>query len=240
MKLETRNSSLNTTIVGKDNVTFEVIREFAGGKDNVGEEVIVIQVYPTLTVEDTDKLDSTTMHLLNRMSQLGWRKVHMVNLFSQVEKGKILAGRLKNVDKENVEYIKALIKRLSECKVFVCWGNSLVSNEATNQTKKQILEYFMNCFPNKKLYHIIPDNMYEELKGTHILYLGLRYSNDDWNVEEFPIKEEYERIQKQLKGKENKDETVKEKGKKKINVRKNSKHDGCGTDAEHDSSESNK
>lgn len=238
MKIEERKGCLNTSIIGIGDTTYEVIRELGGSGTKEGEEVIVIQVYPTLSTKDTYKLDSTTMHLLNKMPELGWKKVHMVNLFSKVEKGKILAGKLKSVDKDNFEYIKALVKRIPECKFFVCWGNSLTTNEATNKTKKQILEYFIKNYPDKKLYHIVVDSMYEEMRGTHILFLGLRYSTDSWNVEEFPTKEEYERIRMQLKERENKNEI--EKGKKSTDVCKNRKHDGHKTDGENDTSESDK
>lgn len=45
------------------------------------------------------------------MKQLGWKKVHILNLFSKIAKWKPPAGELKAVDKENMAYIniKSLI-----------------------------------------------------------------------------------------------------------------------------------
>ena len=214
LKYAENNCALKTHIIGTEKKTFEIIREWEGME--VGEEVVVIQINPTIGIQNMEKIDSTTMHLLNKMKELKWRKVHLLNLFSTVTQGKLLASNLKSVDEENINYIKSIFKMHgAEKKIVIAWGNSLATNSATNQSKKELLEIFQKMFPKGKLYQIVTDNAEDNLQGTHILFLGLRYSNDIWYIEEFPLKEELKRLTKLLEMKKEKpDKSEKKKGKK--------------------------
>ena len=186
------------TVIGTEKNTFEIIRESEGG-DFKGEEVIVIQVYPTINIHTADTMDSTSLHLQNKMRELGWSKVHMLNIFSQVVHRKPLASTLKSLDKENLEYIREVLKTVGEqSKVIICWGNSLMTNKAANESKKAILEMYQKLHPKKKLWQIMTDGMVEELTGTHILFLGLRHAGDNWYLEEYPVKKELSRIESLL------------------------------------------
>lgn len=186
--------AMKVTVVGTEKNTYEIIRELEG-EECKGEEVIVIQVYPTISLQTADTIDSTSLHLQNKMKELGWSKVHMLNIFSQVVNRKPLASTLKMIDEENLSYIKEVFQTVGQqSKVIICWGNSLLTNKAANESKRAVLEAYQKLYPKKKLWQIVTDSMYEEMAGTHILFLGLRYADDNWYLEEYPIKKELGRL----------------------------------------------
>ncbi len=187
------SQTIKTTIIGTERNTFEIIKEYAG-ENSSGNEAAIIQLYPTVGIGDIGITDSTTLHLQNKMGQLGWSKVHMVNLFSQIAKRKPLAGDLKAVDKENMAYVKNVISDVGKRgKIIVAWGNSHSANLIVNESKKELLE-FLQSTQRGNVCQLIAENMITETEGTHILFLGLRYADDEWHLTDYPVKAQLEKI----------------------------------------------
>ena len=209
------SQTIKTTIIGTERNTFEIIKEYAEEKPVAGEEVAIIQLYPTVGIEDAEVTDSTTLHLQNKMKQLGWTKVHMVNLFSQIARKKPLAGDLKAVDKENMAYVKNLISDVGKRgKIVVAWGNSHSTNLVVNESKKELLEFLISS-QSKNIYQLIADSMETEAEGTHILFLGLRYADDEWQLTDYPAKAQLEKISAQVQKRKPKTEDKKQPEEKK-------------------------
>jgi len=209
------SQTIKTTIIGTERNTFEIIKEYAEEKPVAGEEVAIIQLYPTVGIEDAEVTDSTTLHLQNKMKQLGWTKVHMVNLFSQIARKKPLAGDLKAVDKENMAYVKNLISDVGKRgKIVVAWGNSHSTNLVVNESKKELLEFLLSS-QSENVYQLVADSMETEAEGTHILFLGLRYADDEWQLTDYPAKAQLEKISAQVQKRKPKVEDKKQPEEKK-------------------------
>lgn len=209
------SQTIKTTIIGTERNTFEIIKEYAEEKAVVGDEVAIIQLYPTVGIEDVGATDSTTLHLQNKMKQLGWAKVHMVNLFSQIARRKPLAGDLKAVDKENMAYVKNLISDVGKRgKIVVAWGNSHSTNLVVNESKKELLEFLLSS-QSENVYQLVADNLETETEGTHILFLGLRYADDEWQLTGYPAKAQLEKISAQVQKRKPKTEDKKQPEEKK-------------------------
>lgn len=97
------SQTIKTTVIGTDKNTYEIIKEYTEDKSSSGEEAVIIQLYPTVGIDDVSKTDSTTLHLQNKMKQLGWKKVHILNLFSKIAKWKPLA--VNETKKELLEFL---------------------------------------------------------------------------------------------------------------------------------------
>ena len=197
MKLEKKVSTMTTTVIGTDSNTYEIIREIKGMED--GEEAYIIQLYPTVSIQSAERIDSTAQHLINKMLEMKWKKVHLLNLYSMVAHQKPKAGDLKNVDKENLAYIRKILSSAdAKAKVIIGWGNSLQSNKSANESKLVLLEGLAGVQGKRKLWQIVTDGMDIELTGTHILFLGLRYAGCVWTLTEYPAKTEMDKLTKAL------------------------------------------
>lgn len=197
MKLEKKASTMATTVIGTESNTYEIIREIKGMED--GEEAYIIQLYPTVSIRNTERIDSTAQHLINKMPEMKWRKVHLLNLYSMVALQKPKAGDLKNIDKENLAYIRKILSSAdAKAKIIIGWGNSLQTNKSANESKLVLLEGLTGAQGKKKLWQVIADGMDIELTGTHILFLGLRYAGCIWTLTEYPAKTEIDRLTKVL------------------------------------------
>ncbi len=197
MKLEKKVSTMTTTVIGTESNTYEIIREIKGMED--GEEAYIIQLYPTVSIRNAERIDSTAQHLINKMIEMKWKKVHLLNLYSMVAHQKPKAGDLKNVDKENLAYIRKILSNAdAKAKVIIAWGNSLQSNKSANESKLVLLEGLAGIQGKKKLWQIVADGMDIELTGTHILFLGLRYAGCVWTLTEYPAKTEMDKLTKAL------------------------------------------
>ena len=203
------SQTIKTTVIGTESNTYEIIKEYTEDKSSSGEEAAIIQLYPTVGIGDVSRTDSTTLHLQNKMKQLGWKKVHILNLFSKIAKWKPLAGELKAVDKENMTYIKKSISDVAKRgKIIICWGNSHSSNLAVNETKKELLEFLISS--KIEAFQLVAENMLNETEGTHILFLGLRHAGDKWSVLSYPAEEELERISAQVQKRQPKEKAKKQ------------------------------
>lgn len=197
MKLEKKVSTMTTTVIGTESNTYEIIREIKGMED--GEEAYIIQLYPTVSIQSAERIDSTAQHLINKMLEMKWKKVHLLNLYSMVAHQKPKAGDLKNVDKENLAYIRKILSNAdAKAKVIIAWGNSLQSNKSANESKLVLLEGLAGVQGKRKLWQIVTDGMDIELTGTHILFLGLRYAGCVWTLTEYPAKTEMDKLTKAL------------------------------------------
>lgn len=197
MKLEKKVSTMTTTVIGTESNTYEIIREIKGMED--GEEAYIIQLYPTVSIQSAERIDSTAQHLINKMLEMKWKKVHLLNLYSMVAHQKPKAGDLKNVDKENLAYIRKILSSAdAKAKVIIGWGNSLQSNKSANESKLVLLEGLAGVQGKRKLWQIVTDGMDIELTGTHILFLGLRYAGCVWTLTEYPAKTEMDKLTKAL------------------------------------------
>ena len=192
------SQTIKTTVTGTESNTFEIVKEYSEENAAAGEEVAIIQLYPTVGISDVGAIDSTTLHLQNKMKQLGWTKVHMLNLFSQIARRKPLAGDLKAVDKENMAYVKSVVSDVGKRgKIIVAWGNSHSTNLVVNESKKELLEFLISSQAGKA-FQLVADDMMTEGEGTHILFLGLRYADDEWQVTDYPVKAQLEKIAAQV------------------------------------------
>ena len=74
--------TMTTSIVGTDDgrETYEIRRTF----DVEGKSAVLIALYPTVSLLNPIKMDSSTMYLLNHMHELGYNDIRIVNLFSKV------------------------------------------------------------------------------------------------------------------------------------------------------------
>ena len=74
--------TMTTSIVGTDDgrETYEIRRTF----DVEGKSAVMIALYPTVSLLNPIKMDSSTMYLLNHMHELGYNDIRIVNLFGKV------------------------------------------------------------------------------------------------------------------------------------------------------------
>ena len=74
--------TMTTSIVGTDDgrETYEISRTF----DVEGKSAVLIALYPTVSLLNPIKMDSSTMYLLNHTHKLGYNDIRIVNLFSKV------------------------------------------------------------------------------------------------------------------------------------------------------------
>ncbi|WP_035768688.1 DUF1643 domain-containing protein [Butyrivibrio sp. NC2002] len=190
MDVKSTEIIFKTTVIGTANNTYEVIRE---SHVNDGSEAIIIQLYPTISVDNPYVLDTTTMHLINKMPELNISKAHVLNLFSKVITQKPLSSDLPTIDEENLNYISRALKSINNnVKVIIAWGNSHITNLIVNRSKLKVLELIMAN--NLDAYQIISSDSPMLPDGCHILFLGLRYSDNCWQLEKFPLDSEFKRI----------------------------------------------
>ena len=183
-----------------------------------GKRGIFILLYPTRDESNFHVEDMTNVHILNHMMEFGLSSYTIVNLFSQVTKSR-LSTRGLLVDEENMKYIENEIfgkMVLEDTIVVVAWGNSHQTSRAVSQSKLRILEYWLEHYPNEKLYQLTAKGIEPNTYGIHPLFMGIRYGNVVWNLEPYPIKkilknlqrEEQEKIENEQAKQENKVEAV--------------------------------
>lgn len=155
-----------------------------------GGRGIFILLYPTRNTENIHVEDSTNVHLLNHMKELGLKEYVIVNLFSTVTQSK-LSTRGLALDKENLDYIKeSVFKGLNNPadKVIVAWGNSHQTSRVVNQAKLEVLKMWQEMYGDGMLYQLTADGLDKENAGVHPLYMGIRYANALWKLEPYPAK----------------------------------------------------
>lgn len=156
-------------------------------EDISGVEGIFILLYPTRDITNYHVVDSTSMHLMNHMNDLGLNSFTIVNLFSTVTKSRLSTCGL-SIDQENLAYIKEEIfsKVSKDTKVIVAWGNSHMTSAAVNHSKELILSLYEEVCPGQKLYQLTCSGLEKDNMGVHPLYLGIRHKNATWNLSVYP------------------------------------------------------
>ena len=88
------------------------------------------------TGDNITKIDSTQLHLINHMKEMGLSEVRIVNLYSEVFERKPAVSQL-TYDTENFEYISKVVNDADtdSCKLIIAYGSSLGGNKMTNTIK---------------------------------------------------------------------------------------------------------
>lgn len=190
-----KECSVKTEIISSEDFkkTFSVKKTIEGAE---GKDGIIIQLNPTVTAEETNVLDTTTMHLLNHLSELELKSVQMINLFSKVCKGKLSSKNLE-LDLENLKYIESLMKEKDfKDKVFiVAWGSSMLHSKTCNESKKQIVAMFKKHCKTGTLWQLRSKNLeISKYPAVHVLFLGIRHKAEKWSLIPFETSEIEEEI----------------------------------------------
>lgn len=201
MNMVTENVNMLVEVTGSDDGqnTYEVRRKWGDGE----KKSLVIELYPTISAEECEKLDLSAMHLLNHTKELGWNDVHIVNLYSNIFDSKPLAGQLKD-DIANLSYIEEMLERddIREYDIVIAWGNSLSTHIGTVKAKIDLLNMLKDKGLLEQVKCIVTENLsVVECYGVHPLYLGLRYAKDKWSLVEYPVEKELEKLEEVLKPK---------------------------------------
>lgn len=218
-KMITKKQEMNLLVIGSDDDknTYAVLREWKEGEG----KALVIEIYPTLSPsEQYIKNDLSSFHLMNHISELGWREMEVVNLYSKVFSYKPLSRQLKKEDL-NTTYIESLLNEtdIKEKDVVIAWGTSLDKHKITNEAKFDLLKKLKEKGLEKQIKYLVTEDMGENVSvGVHPLFLGLQHSKSHWMLKQFPLDEEIEKLSKLLAEKP----IVKKKGEKKSGY-KNSK-----------------
>lgn len=190
---------LKTTVVCSDDQSkvYEICREF----DSDGDEVILVTLYPTLA--EPNLCDLSGLHLLNHASdeKLNFKTIHFVFLFSQVVKGKLSAKTLE-VDRENLNYIREIIKKTTDSKIIISFGSSLEKNAVVTESKVELFKIIKEMRSDDALWKISAEGMEED--APHILFAGIRYGDLEWSLSHYIVPHKYtpEGYKEYLAGKE--------------------------------------
>lgn len=79
--METKKEQITTEVVFNGDRTYEIKRRIEGCK---GDKAILIGLYPTIDGDNITKIDSTQLHLINHMKEMGLSEVRIMNLYSEV------------------------------------------------------------------------------------------------------------------------------------------------------------
>ena len=189
--METKREQITTEVVFNGDRTYEIKRRIEGYK---GDKAILIGLYPTIDGDNITKIDSTQLHLINHMKELGLNEVRIMNLYSEVFDRKPTTSKL-TYDKENFEYITQAVNTAGEYKLIIAYGSSHSSNKTTNTLKKNLLEAISNSNSKDRVYQIgseYNDTMSSD--PTHVLYLGLRHGDERWNLMPLDVNAEKEKV----------------------------------------------
>lgn len=165
--------------------TYEVRRKWK----EKGKKALVIELYPTINVENCGKMDVSTMHLLNHAEDFGWGELRIVNLYSTVITGK---PRLSELKEDSLPYIEDILeeKDIKTYDIVIAWGNSLTKHQTTINIKTDLLAMLeeKGLITNVKCISVSGLDGKKNI-GIHPLYLGLHYSKDVWHLSQYPVKE---------------------------------------------------
>lgn len=171
--------------------TYEVRRKWK----EKGKKALVIELYPTITVENCGKMDVSTMHLLNHAEDFRWSELRIVNLYSTVITGK---PRLAELKEDSLPYIEEILEEedIKSYDIVIAWGNSLSKHQSTTNIKADLF----TMLEKKGLGNNVKCISVEGLEGTmgvgiHPLYLGLHYSKVKWQLVKYPLKEMMKELQ---------------------------------------------
>ena len=207
--MKTGELNLKTQIIGSndDKNTYEVRRTW----DENGKTAIVIELYPTVNVLNIDKMDVSTMHLMNHVKELGWGSVRIVNLYSTVFYEKPRTSMLLE-DEENMEYLKTIFSQndIKEHDIIIAWGSGLSNHLLTSKKKLAILELLSKKKLDGLVKCIEPEYMDDiTQQGVHPLFLGLHHGKEKWCLSKYDVKVAISQLKKLID--KSKEKTVEKK-----------------------------
>ena len=186
MKTVTHNSCIETEIIcSPDNKNTYCITKRLKGVE--GETGIIVMLFPTRNADNMNADDSTLNHIVAHLDNFGFNEVKIINLFSRVVNSRISSRGLQ-VDTENMKFIEDVIladKELNKQKFIVAWGNSMETSKAVNDSKKQVIEMFLNKLSKGKIYQIVCPERDITDGACHPLFLGIRAKTSRWRLMEF-------------------------------------------------------
>lgn len=193
--METTTGELITTIVhNEENTkTFEIKREFKGIE---GEDIILLQLFPTLGKGDEFTMDSTNRHIINHRQDLNIRSIRFINLFATRCNAR-MSTRNVSIDEENIKYIESVMKEknFKKYRFVVAYGCTMNNCTVATKTKFLIFKLFKKYNPEGEMYQISVDGLdSKNANAVHILFLGIRHSNSTWFYEKFTIPELKEKV----------------------------------------------
>lgn len=221
--------TMQTELVASEDMihTYSVSRKFDNGFDR---RILVCELYPTLSLDRISEFDLSTMHLLNHIRQLGdFSEVQIVNLFSFVcTNGKPTANKLKADDIENQAYLEDVLDEAKDddTSIVIAWGSTWNQNETVQNLKQMVLNWIAEKGLEENTFHIVCDYLDTEKQCcTHPLYMGLRFSKEEWSLEKLDVQKMLEEMQPKEKVDEKKQPKKKGRGKK--NVSEDNGQTGC-------------
>lgn len=179
--METKREQITTEVVFNGDRTYEIKRRIEGYK---GDKAILIGLYPAIDGDNITKIDSTQLHLINHMKEMGLSEVRIMNLYSEVFERKPTVSQL-TYDTENFEYISKAVNEADtdSCKLIIAYGSSLGGNKMTNTIKHNLLTVISKSRIKNNVYQIGSEyNDTISSEPTHVLYLGLRHGDERWNL----------------------------------------------------------
>ena len=170
--------TMTTSIVGTDDgrETYEIRRTF----DVEGKSVVLIALYPTVSLLNPIKMDSSTMYLLNHMHELGYNDIWIVNLFGKVFERKPSLKQLRE-SQYNISHIESLLDKVKadSMDIIIAWGSSMKRNKLSNEIKLQILEMIRDKGLEKYVKELTSVELEQETLCPHMLWTGL-HCQDTW------------------------------------------------------------
>ncbi len=131
--MKTQKSVLERSVVLSDDEfhCYEICHTLQNVK---GNSAFLVTLYPSYAGH---KLDSTTLHIINHMQELGLKQIRIINLFSKIVHGNKMSTRGIEIDTNNMKYIEKIMqeKDFLEKPFILGWGSSLASSLVANQTK---------------------------------------------------------------------------------------------------------
>ena len=160
-KLMEKESVLRTKLTASadGSRTYSIVKTIEGA--TAGGKGIFVLLYPTRNLDNLHVEDSTNVHILNHMQELGLGGYVIVNLFSTVTQTK-LSTRGIALDIDNLNYIKdKVFKEVDESKdkVIIAWGNSHQTSKVVNQAKLEILKMWTEMHKERKLYQLTANGL---------------------------------------------------------------------------------
>ena len=193
------NFNMAVTATGSDDgsQTYEIRRTM----QREGRKSLVIELYPTLACEEADRLDLSSMHLMNHASELGWNDVRVVNLYADVVSGKPRVSELNDAE-NSLPYIEDILEEddINEYDIIIAWGSALSTHKASINLKIDILTMLKEKGLTSQIKCIGTDTMFmAESYGVHPLYLGLHYGKDVWSLVDYPLEDEIKKLNDSLR-----------------------------------------
>lgn len=190
MKTTVHKSCIETELVCSEdgNNTYEIIKRLKGTEGDIG---IIVMLFPTRNGDNINSDDNTINHLVSHMKDFNFKEIRIINLFSKVVNSRISSRGLQ-VDENNMQFIEEIIladKDLNKHKFIVAWGNSMESSKAVNESKKKIIEMYLNKIPKGKIEQIVCPQRQIVDGASHPLFLGIRAKTSKWSLMQFDTKE---------------------------------------------------